>query len=80
MGGYSMDSRTRIKMVITAEKTTLKKVMEEINARHPDKTTTPQAITNKLAKKTIRLDEVIEIMDILGYDVVFRSRKDDSEY
>lgn len=75
-----MDSRTRIKMVITAEKTTLKKVMEEINAHHPDKTTIPQAITNKLAKKTIRLDEVIEIMDILGYDVVFRSRKDDSEY
>ena len=75
-----MDSRTRIKMVITAEKTTLKKVMEEFNARHPDKLTTPQAITNKLAKKTIRFDEVVEIMDILGYDVIFRSKKDNSEY
>lgn len=75
-----MDTRTRIKTVIAAENTTLKNIIEEINARHPDETTTAQNITNKLARKTIRFDEVSEMMDILEYDVIFRSRKDGKEY
>ncbi len=74
------DSRTRIKTVITAEGTTLKNVVEEINRRHPEDTTTAQNITNKLARKTIRFDEVSEIMDILDYDVILRNRKTGKEY
>ena len=74
------DSRTRIKTVITAEGTTLKNVVEEINSRHPEDTTTAQNITNKLARKTIRFDEVSEIMDILDYDVILRNRKTGKEY
>lgn len=76
----AMDSRTRIKTVITAERTTLKNIIEEMNARHPEDTTTAQNITNKLSRKTIRFDEVSEMMDILEYDVIFRSRKDGKEY
>lgn len=75
-----MDTRTRIKTVIAAENTTLKNIIEKINARHPDEPTTAQNITNKLARKTIRFDEVSEMMDILEYDVIFRSRKDGKEY
>ncbi len=75
-----MDTRTRIKTVIAAENTTLKNIIEEINARHPDEPTTAQNITNKLARKTIRFDEVSEMMDILEYDVIFRSQKDGKEY
>lgn len=74
------DSRTRLKTVITAEGTTLKNVVEEINRRHPEDTTTAQNITNKLARKTIRFDEVVEIMDILDYDVILRNRKTGKEY
>lgn len=74
------DSRTRIKTVITAEGTTLKNVVEEINRRHPEDATTAQNITNKLARKTIRFDEVSEIMDILDYDVILRNRKTGKEY
>ena len=74
------DSRTRIKTVITVEGTTLKNVVEEINRRHPEDTTTAQNITNKLARKTIRFDEVSEIMDILDYDIILRSRKNGKEY
>lgn len=74
------DSRTRLKTVITAEGTTLKNVVEEINRRHPEDTTTAQNITNKLARKTIRFDEVSEIMDILDYDVILRNRKTGKEY
>ena len=75
-----MDSRTRIKTVITAEGTTLKNIINEMNARHPEETTTAQNITNKLSRKTIRFDEVSEMMDIIEYDVIFRSRKDGKEY
>lgn len=75
-----MDSRKRIKTVITAEGTTLKNIVDELNRRNPDNTTTAQNITNKLARKTIRFDEVAEIMDILGYDVIFRSRETGKEY
>lgn len=75
-----MESRKRIKTVIAAEGTTLKNIVDEMNSRHPDEPTTAQNITNKLARKTIRFDEVSEMMDILQYDVIFRSRKDGKEY
>lgn len=75
-----MDSRTRIKTVMSAEGRTLKSVVEEINQRNQDNPTTAQNVTNKLARKTIRLDEVVEIMDILGYDVIFRNRTTGKEY
>ena len=52
------NTRSRIKTVIAAEQTTLKDVVTIMNERHPDDTTTPQNITNKLARKTIRFDEV----------------------
>lgn len=68
------DTRTKIKMVIAAEKTTLKDVVNIMNERHPDDTTTPQNLTNKLARKTIRFDEVSEMMDIMNYDIIFRNR------
>lgn len=74
------DTRTRIKTVIAAEDTTLKNIVDELNARHPEEQTTAQNITNKLARKTIRFDEVSEMMDIIGYDVILRNRKDGKEY
>lgn len=74
------DTRARIKTVIAAEQTTLKDIVNIMNEKHPDDKTTPQNITNKLARKTIRFDEVSEIMDILDYDIIFRSRKDNTEY
>lgn len=68
------NTRSRIKTVISAEQTTLKDVVTIMNERHPDDTTTPQNITNKLARKTIRFDEVSEMMDIMNYDIIFRNR------
>lgn len=75
-----MDTRARIKTIITAESSTLKNIIEEYNARHPEHPTTAQNMTNKLARQTIRFDEVAEIADILGYDVVFRNRENKKEY
>lgn len=74
------DTRTRIKSVLAYEGKTLKEVIETINIKNPKNTTTPQNVTNKLARKTIRFDEVSEIMDILGYDVIFRNRNENTEF
>ncbi|MBR1634352.1 MAG: hypothetical protein IJ682_04720 [Lachnospiraceae bacterium] len=71
-----MDTRARIKSVLAAENTTLKSLVGRVNERHPEKPTTAQNVTNKMAKRTIRFDEVSEMMDILGYDVVIRRRTD----
>jgi hypothetical protein len=45
-------------------------VIKEFNKRHPnDKPTTPQNISNKLARGTIKYTELIEIADIIGYKI-----------
>ena len=74
------NTRTRIKTVITAESQTLKNIVDELNIRHPSKSKTAQNLSNKLSRKTIRFDEVAEIMDILGYDIVLRNRKTGKEF
>ena len=79
-GLYMEDTRARIKTVIAAEQTTLKDVVNIMNERHPDDTTTPQNVTNKLARKTIRFDEVSEMMDIMNYDIIFRNRTTGKEF
>lgn len=75
-----MDTRTRIKTIITAENTTLKNIVEELNTRHPEHPTTAQNMTNKLARHTIRFDEVAELADILGYEIVIRHKQTKKEY
>ena len=75
-----MDTRTRIKTIITVENTTLKNIIEELNARHPEHPTTAQNMTNKLARHTIRFDEVAELADILGYEIVIRHKETKKEY
>jgi len=74
------NTRTRIKTVITAESQTLKNIVDELNIRHPGKSKTAQNLSNKFSRKTIRFDEVAEIMDILGYDIVLRNRKTGKEF
>ncbi len=38
------------------------------------------SLSHKLARGTISFKEVLEIADILGYDVVFKPRKDWEEF
>ena len=66
--------RTRIKVLLAENNTTLKTAVELINKKHPDNTTTVQNVQNKITRQTIRFSEVIDIADVLGYDVVFKRR------
>ena len=66
--------RTKIKTFLAANGVTLTDVIKIMNERHPDEPTTQQNITNKLARQTIKFTEVMEIADILEYDIIFQKR------
>ena len=67
-------TRAKIKAFLASNGTTLTDVVKVMNERHPDEPTTQQNLTNKLARETIKFKEVVEIADILGYDIAFKKR------
>ena len=65
-----MDVRSELKSIIAKKASTLKKVCEDIERKKNYKIL-PNNITNKLRRKTIKFEEVQEILDILGYHIEF---------
>jgi len=55
---------------------TLTAVAKELTLKH-SKNVTVQNLSNKLTKGTIRYSEVVEIANIIGYDLVWTKRTDD---
>lgn len=47
----------------------MKQMVELFNDANPDTPTTPQNFSNKLAKETLRLKEVLQILDACGYEL-----------
>ncbi len=66
----SMDVRSELKSIIAKKASTLKKVCEDIERKKNYKIL-PNNITNKLRRKTIKFEEVQEILEILGYHIEF---------
>ncbi len=73
------DSREVLKKFLKEQNETLVHVVELINSKHPDKTTSAQNLTNKLMRNTIRFSEVMEILDVLGYEVSFSKKVENEE-
>lgn len=69
-----MDIRKEIKSLIALRGSTLTKVCQNIH-KNTNKKFAPNSITNKFARKTIKFDEVLLILDELGYDIQFIERK-----
>lgn len=67
--------RKRFKCWLASEGITLTDLVEEYNRIHPDAQTTRQNLTNKLARQTLQYKELIELADVLGYDVELVKRK-----
>ena len=65
-----MDVRSELKSIIAKKASTLKKVCEDIERKKNYKIL-PNNITNKLRRKTIKFEEVQEILEILGYHIEF---------
>lgn len=66
--------RNQVKQLLASEGVTLTDLVNEYNRIHPDATTTRQNITNKLARQTLKYKELLEIVDILGYEIQFKKK------
>ena len=66
----SMEVRNEIKSLIARNGTTLKKVCETLSKKGT-KSYIGNNITNKLRRKTIKFEEVQDILDVLGYHIEF---------
>lgn len=67
--------KNEIKSLLAKEGHTITSIVRLLNAKH-DKEDSSQNLNNKLSKETIRYNEVKEIADILGYDLVWVKRKE----
>ncbi len=71
-----MDIKQQIKEYLEKEGKTLTGLVNLINSfKSPDEQTTVQNISNKLSRGTIKYNEVLEIAQILGYNLVWVETK-----
>lgn len=64
--------RNEIKSYIAASGWSLVDIVTKMNESRPeDEKTTPQNISNKLTRGTIKYSEVKEIADIIGFKIVW---------
>ena len=64
--------RNEIKSYIAASGWSLVDIVAKMNESRPeDEKTTPQNISNKLTRVTIKYSEVKEIADIIGFKIVW---------
>ena len=69
-----MDVKSEIKSIIAKKATTLKKVCEILEDNKKEKIS-PNNITNKFRRKTIKFDEVQDILEVLNYHIEFRENE-----
>ena len=67
--------RKRIKLWLASEGVTVTDLVNEYNRIHPDAPITRQNLTNKIARQTLQYKEVIELADVLGYNVELVKRQ-----
>lgn len=65
--------RAVIKSLTSMEEMTLTKLKILINHKF-SKTDSLENLTNKIRNKTLRVTELLEIFDILGYDLIARKK------
>ncbi len=65
--------RNLIKFLATLEGKTLTRLKVDINHKY-NKTDSLENLTNKLRNNTIRVSELLEIFDIIGYDLIARKK------
>lgn len=69
--------RNEIKSHIAQSGWTLTDIVKVLNQQNPSSPTTPQNISNKLTRGTIKYSEVKEIAHIIGYKIEWIPSKKD---
>lgn len=65
--------KNEIKAQITRSGHTMTKLVELLNQKYGKKTTV-QNISNKLTRETISYKEILEIADVLGYEIIWKEK------
>ncbi len=68
-----MKIRNEIKARIVQEGTTMGEVVRKLSVVHGWSASVPN-LSDKLKRGTLRYSEVIELADVLGYDIIWRKR------
>ena len=69
-----MNIRNEIKSHIVREGTTMSEVVRTLAVVHGWSASVPN-LSDKLKRGTLRYNEVIELADVLGYDIVWQKRR-----
>lgn len=64
---------SQIKYLAALKGFTVTKVKEEVNKKY-QKTDSNRNLSNKFRNKTIRVSELVELLDILDYDIYIHKR------
>jgi len=67
-----MSIREDIKMLLAKKAITMTEVAKKLSTK--ENNITVQSLSKKLSKKTIKFEEVREILDVLGYDIEYKER------
>ena len=65
--------RQMVKLLATVEGKTLTRLKVDINHKY-NKTDSLENLTNKLRNKTVKVSELLEILDVLEYDLIVRKK------
>ncbi|MCM1222894.1 MAG: LLM class flavin-dependent oxidoreductase [Lachnospiraceae bacterium] len=68
-----MSYKNDLKAVIVKSGYTMAQVNDELNRRHNTKLGY-QNFSNRLSKETFKYNEILEILDIIGYDIQWVKR------
>ncbi len=68
-----MNIRNEIKARIVQEGTTMSEAVRKLSVVHGWSASVPN-LSDKLKRGTLRYSEVIELADVLGYDIIWRKR------
>ncbi len=68
-----MNIRNEIKARIVQEGITMSAVVRKLSVVHGWSASVPN-LSDKLKRGTLRYSEVIELADVLGYDIIWRKR------
>ena len=69
-----MDIKNEIKAYIVRSGYTMTEIIDMINKKY-NRNDTVQNLSNKLSRGTIRYSEVLEIADIIGYEIKWIKKK-----
>lgn len=70
---YNM--KNEVKAQITRKGYSMTKLAELLNEKC-NKNTSVQSISNKLSRGTISYKEILEIADVLGYEIIWKEKTD----